>query len=324
MTDVFKDLPRLKWRGIEVPIAQRSVSFEQEHAIHKYAYRDDELIEALGRKNWRFRYTIPFREDIRKGPYKNLYVATFSTFLQACRDRSEGSLEDPILGEYQARCVDVSIDTDVNRRDGEDVQVSFVHSPAPDEREATGAVALGLAGAVQDGKSFNDQISKVAVQITGAGPVTALPPVVQKQVEEINGFVNPLQALDQIASLGAQVAAYADRIDATIAQFEHKINKVSDILEDIDQKLLTPQNAPILRSGRRLLDSVAKLGKSIPIPGATIVPYTVLQDTTVGPLVQLLGMNIEQYILLNPTNTGPLIPAGTIVYYVRVDEPFFA
>ena len=306
MTDVFKDLPTLKWRGIEVPIAQRTVSFEQELAMHKYAYRDDELLESLGRHNWRFEYTIPFREDIRKGPYRNLYVATFSTFLQACRDRSEGALEDPILGQYTARCQSVSVQTDVNKRDGEDLQVTFIHSPALDENEATGALASGLPGAVQEGLRIGDALPRY---------VLVQDPILEAEIYvAIEEYDAGLDALEQIIGFGAQLTTFADRIDSTIAQYEHKINKLTSVLDKIDQKLLSPENAPINRSLRRLGDSLLRLGKKTQ-PGREVLTTVLLDDMTPMAAAVFLSNTIEEFTLLNPNAPLPLIPSGTKVSY---------
>jgi hypothetical protein len=280
VTDIFKDLPRLKWRGIEMPVAERRVGFEQELARHKFAYRDDELIESLGRHNWRFEYTIPFREDIDKGPYRNLYVSTFSTFLQACRDRSEGQLEDPILGQYTARVESLNIQTDINRRDGEDVQVVFVHSPALDEVEATGATVSGLPG--------------------------------RQIVDELG-----VDIFDQIGRIGTQISVYADRIDATLAAYEYKIDKVIDKFTALDKALNNPQNMPLIRSALRAKDAVERARYRSATQGKTIVTQVTDHDSSVTALANYLGMSIKDLLLLNPKLPTPLVPSGSTVFYYQ-------
>lgn len=280
MTDIFKDLPRLKWRGIEVPVAERRVGFEQELARHKFAYRDDELLESLGRRNWRFEYTIPFREDIDKGPYRNLYVATFSTFLQACRDRSEGQLEDPVLGQYAARVESLSIQTDINRRDGEDVQVAFVHSPALDEIEATGSTVSGLPG--------REIIDELGVDI-----------------------------FDQIGRIGTQISVYANRIDATLAAYEAKIDKVIDKFVAFNEAANNPQNMPIIRSALRAKDAVERARYRSATQGMTIVAQVIDHDSTVTALASYLRMTVRDLLMLNPKLPTPLVPSGSTVFYYQ-------
>lgn len=301
MTDVFKDLPRLTWRSIEVPIANRRVSFEQEHARHKFAYRDYETIEGLGRKNWRFEYTIPFRQDINKGPYKDLYDQTFRSFLEACADRSEGDLADPILGVYSARCESVSIATDVNRRDGEDVEVVFVDSRPP---EQVSLQELTYRDPAQIAYEIRQQLDNLPLADV------AIP-------EAIPDLDFGIDALDRISGLGAQAAAYVNRIDSAFANFEHKVNKLVGQLEAVDEAIRSPLNAPIIRSALRLNDAVNRLKNKAIFPGRAIVTQVVGQDMTASTLAQYLGMSVAEFILLNPSIVLPLVPAGTVVSYFK-------
>lgn len=301
MTDVFKDLPRLTWRGIEVPIANRRVSFEQEHARHKFAYRDYETIEGLGRKNWRFEYTIPFRQDINKGPYKDLYDQTFRDFLAACADRNEGDLADPILGVYSARCESVNIATDVNRRDGEDVEVVFVDSRPP---EQVALQEITLRDPVQEAYEIRQQLENLPLADVALS-------------EAIPEFDFGIDALDQISGLGAQAAAYINRIDSTFANFEHKVNKLIGQLEDIDEAIRSPFNAPVIRSALRLNDSVNRLRNKALFPGRAVATQVIGQDMTASTLARYLGLSVYEFILLNPSVVLPLVPAGTVVSYFK-------
>jgi len=298
MTDVFKDLPRLTWRGIQVPVLERNVSFEQEIARHKYVYRDNEYLESLGRQNWRFEYTIPFREDITKGPYKNLYVATFSTFLQACRDRSEGELQDPVLGTYTVRCESVSVRTDVNRRDGEDLQVAFVESPSVDDIEATGATASGLPGAKQQARNLGDQLSRIPA-------------------EAVEEFKKGIDVLDQITGIGARALAYVDQIDAAFAKYEAKIDKLVGVLEDTQERLSSPENMPLIRSALRLKDTVQRAQFKSATMGAAIVSAVTTSDSTVAALANYYKMAVADFLLINTKLPMPLVPAGTLVFYFQ-------
>lgn len=298
MTDVFKNLPLLTWRGIEVPVLERNVSFEQEIARHKYVYRDNEYLESLGRHNWRFEYTIPFREDITKGRYKHLYVATFSTFLQACRDRSEGELQDPVLGKYTVRCESVSVRTDVNRRDGEDLQVAFVESPSVDDFEATGATASGLPGAKQQARNLGDQLSRIPA-------------------EAVEEFKKGIDVLDQITGIGARALAYVDQIDAAFAKYEAKIDKLVGVLEDAGDRISSPENMPLIRSALRLKDTVQRAQFKSATMGKTIVSEVTTSDSTVTSLANYYKMTVADFLLINTKLPMPLVPAGSLVFYFQ-------
>lgn len=303
MTDVFKDLQRLTWRDIQVPVLERNVSFEQELARHKYVYRDNEYLESLGRRSWRFEYTIPFREDITKGPYKHLYVETFAKFLAACRDHNVGELVDPVLGAYDARCESVSIRTDVNRRDGEDMQVVFVDSPALNEfDDGTLPFLAGLVGATAQARNLGAQIARVPI-----------PP------SDINEFRNGIDILDQIAGIGARALAYVDQIDAAFASYEAKIDKIIGVLEDAQERLSSPENMPLIRSALRLKDTVqraqfksATIGKQ-----SAIVSAVTTSDSTVALLASSYQMSVSDFLLINTRLPMPLVPAGSLVFYFQ-------
>src|SRR5262245_39843475 len=118
MTDVLRLLPPFEWRGVRYPVATRSVSFQHEQAQHRIQYKDGEFIEQTGARNYTFNYTIPMREDIARGPYKNLFSSGLIPLLIDCRNREPGQLVDPVYGEF--RCVPTSYndDIDVGKRDG--------------------------------------------------------------------------------------------------------------------------------------------------------------------------------------------------------------
>jgi len=306
--DVFRDLPRLSWRGIEVPVAARNVSFSQDVVRHKYAYSDGELVESLGRRNWRFQYTVPFRQDITKGPYRNLFIETYPAFLRACRDRTAGEMVDPVLGTFMVRCEQVETTSDVNKRDGDDVQVVFVHSPDLGDIDQFGAPLAGLDTAVQEGKTLNSQVAK----ITNAELERLRLGQFDGVTEEL---VGGLDALDQIAGLGAQLTAYVDRVEATIAKYEHKVNKIADVLAQIDKKLLNPVNAPIIRTALRQIDTLNRFNPLADF--RLIATTTVAQDITATALAAQLGLTVQELITLNANLPLPLIPAGTTVRFYK-------
>ena len=103
MTDILKSLQRASWREIEFPVMQvRDFGFQHDQAQHRYLFLDAQLIESLGRKNPTYKYIIPFREDIAKGPWANLFTQVYPDFLDACQDSSRGVLVDPAHGALPA------------------------------------------------------------------------------------------------------------------------------------------------------------------------------------------------------------------------------
>lgn len=303
MTDVFKQLQPLSFRGIRVPCSARRVSFEHEQVRHKYIFRDNELVEALGHKNWVFEYTIPFREDINKGDFRNLYVSDFPDFLNACRDRSEGELVDPELGTFVVRPVSVTIETDVNKRDGEDVQVSFVHSPTSEDTGELQGVLAGVKGAVSHGRQLDEQMANISNAQLAALGLTDTPET-------------GVDFLDAVSGFGQQLVSQVNRTAARIDQVAYKVGKVADTVDDLNELVLNPQNAPTARSANRLKDQLHRLRDSVLAPGQKLISFVVRQDTPVGVLASQFKMDAQAFIAINPGIPMPNVPAGTKVRHL--------
>lgn len=305
MADVFKDLPIAKWRDIEFPLLSRKAHFDHEIIRHKLQYKDLEVLEALGLHNWVFEYTIPFREDIRKGHYDHLFIETFPTFLNACRDRTPGKLIDPVLGVFQARCVSLEDVSDVMKRDGDDVSVTFIQSPSSVNTDEDFVPAvLGLDATVHDADRIDDEVSRITdAQLRAAGLTRP----------DVSGGPDLLSA---IAGFGQQIAAAGNRVNAQVAALEHKLANIERAFDAVNDQIANPAQAPAIRAVRRLIDQATRLGQKALLPGSQLGSRIVVADTPVGALAQQLNQPLALFMILNPTMPRPLVPRGTIVKYV--------
>lgn len=303
--DVFRDLPRLTWRGgIELPLLRRRAHFDHEQIRHKLSFRDLEFVDGLGLHNWVFEYTIPFRQGINVGPYRDLFVVGLPQFLKDCRDRTPGELLDPVLGTFHARCVSLRDESDPGRRDGDDVDVIFVQAPEPGEIDQLGAPLAGLELTRAEGARLD-------------GLIAAIPP---EELAALNLDPNSLvigpDFLDQIAGFGQQIAAQGDRLTAYAAKYENKLANIERAMDAINKHTASPSKAPIIRSLRRVQDQVNRIAAKGAFPGQSLASYIVQADTTPGPLAAKLKMAVPALLLANPALPLPLIPAGTIVQYL--------
>jgi hypothetical protein len=306
VTDIYSQLARLSFRQIVVPVSARSVRFEHETVEHKLSFKDNELIEQLGSKNWTFDYTIPFREGITTGPYRNLFLDTMARFIQAMRDREPGPLVDPILGPFTVVPVRFSAASDVNRRDGDDVQVTFRHAPEPGEEDDLSKALAGVEGASADGKRLDDEAARITDdQIEAAG-------LIPEEFEPELG-----DTLDQASGIVEGGIASANMIDAGFQKMSHKLDKFESALTEIDKVAGDPGNAPVIRGARRLRDSANRLQTKALFPGSEIASYVVPENIALGPLAQSLGMSIGEFITLNPFVGGPVVPKNTVVNYLK-------
>lgn len=323
MPDLFKQLPALYWRGVgPLPIANRQVSFEHDIIRHKFMYRDDELVESVGRKNWIFSYTLAFYEDISPGKhgYKNLYTKTFPEFLAACRNRDVGTLEDPMLGSYLVRCENFNVSTDVNRRDGESVEVRFIYSPNEAEIDEP---LRDFSAVTQNAVNLDSDIRLTLAQLEKLGIKSQ---DIKTSLEAGKGSIDLLAF---IAGAGNRAALYIDQIDAAFASYYSRITNVVDAYQRLAKRIpisrkpgekivFDPTYMPAIREAKRQIDAIRSVKGSVVLSaGKVVVTMKTKQDHTVSELAAEFGMTVTDFLALNSSIPKPMVPAGTWVRYVE-------
>jgi len=289
MVDVLQQLQRLSWRDIEVPITSRNVSFDQDQTAHKLVYRDNHLIEALGAGNLRFKYGVPMRQDIARGPYKNLFVVVLPALLRACRDRSAGPLVDPIYGAFRAKCVTFSDTLDMNRRDGTDIEVEFIHAPELGATDALPEQISGISALGNEAGALDAALAKIE---WGQEPP---PEPFADLLGQIDGM---LRQLDRYQN---KIAAALDRVAFGLEKVEASLTKLGD-----------PKNAPITRSARRLRGSVRRVKEALNATPGKLQEYVLQTSMTLATLAQTVGVDLEDLLALNASIAKtPFVLAGT-------------
>jgi hypothetical protein len=291
MTDILKQLQRPSWREIEFPISARDYGFAQDQAKHRYVFRDNQLIESLGRENPTWRYTIPFREDITVGGWTNLFVGVYPDFLAACQDRSRGVLTDPFHGSRPAKCVSLRELMDVNRRDGLDVEVEFIYAPTETDFENNlGTVIRTLQGYASYARRFDNELSAIPWQ-------QEIPP---------QPTVSPL---DAISAVGGQALLIQGKVDAALADSAFRLEKS---VQTID-RLRNPDLASTRTQARRLQAAALDLEERGDITGVRPMRrLTTATNITVVALAAKLKIPLEQLLKQNPAlRRHPLVKAGT-------------
>lgn len=292
MTDILAQLQRASWRQIEFPVmGTRDFGFQHAHAEHRYLFRDNELIESLGRKNPTYKYVIPFREDIAVGPWKNLFTSVYPDFLDACQDRTRGALVDPAHGALPAKCVSLREMLDVHKRDGVDVEVEFIRAPAEgDLIEDLGTQIRTLEGAQASAGAFDKAVAKI--------------PFTQKAPPEPT--ISPLDAISAVTS---QVSAAASKVTASLADAAFRVEKASAGIDSLKDATLQPA----LQQAARLRDALIGLEERTDPTGVRpLKKLSTKSDQTVSALATKLGMSIQDLVRLNPfLARTPLVQAGT-------------
>lgn len=293
MTDVLRLLPWFQWRGIQYPLASRSVTFAHEAVETRVQYQDNTFVEQLGAGSFVLTYTIPMREDIAKGPYKNLFTVGLPQLLKDFRDRTPGTLLDPVYGEL--RCVPCTWtdDIDVNKRDGTDLRLEWKYSPEYTTDDAA-FQPPAIGELVTDSGQLDQELTKIDWE----------------QEESPEGTTDIFSAIN---GFGRQVLGVADRINAKINDAAYKLEKIETTLD----KLQNPQNWGFRQTARRLRDATKRLGNQLAEdPTIKIKKTTLTAAKTVSGCAQEFGMSVSDLLKMNPSIAKkPIVPSGTTVWH---------
>jgi hypothetical protein len=292
MTDILKQLMPAGWREVEFPVSAREYGFAQDHAKHRFIFRNDELVESLGRQSPTYRYTIPFREDIVIGRWKNLFTVVYPEFLEACQNRDAGVLEDPVHGGLQVKCASLRETLDVNRRDGVDVEAEFIVAPElEDLAEDLGTQISTLKGAEDQAGLFDREAAKVDWQQ-------------EPSPEPTNDIFGT------ISSVGDQISVAGGKITSKLADLSFRMQKATDSID----RLKNPELAPMRYQARRVQIAAHDLQDNLHEPPDVIAVYEAASDISVIALAGLCRMALKDFLELNPLLASKrLVPRGTRV-----------
>jgi hypothetical protein len=294
MTDVFRLLPPFQWRDRRYPLIARSVTFQHENAKSRIQYRDGEFVDMTGARGFTFSYTIPMREDIAKGPYKNLFVEGLPILLRDIRNRTPGELVDPLLGPF--RCVPelFNDDSDPGRRDGDDVRVEFTHAPE----------------FAQPDPEVKDNLKSLSGLIADAGKLDEELKITRdwRQEPSPEAMTDILSAINTVGQRGLR---QVDKTSAYLNDISLRLEKI----EDTADRAENPQNWGLRNDVRRMREAVTQLNKrATEPPTRKFRRITQNVATTVSAVAAQLDMTVAELLRLNPGIVKlPMIPVGTVL-----------
>ncbi|HEY3494747.1 MAG TPA: DNA circularization N-terminal domain-containing protein [Polyangiaceae bacterium] len=303
---ILQQLTDASWRGIKFPFSEREVGFLQEQAQHRFIFRDQQLIESIGRQNPTFRFRCPFFEGVRQQGWLNLFTSVYPSFFTACLDRSAGELVDPVHGTIRAKLASLSETLSGTRQDGVEVSADFIFAPEDTEETLPSQFYLiagslqGLqASAVVFGAAVNDLTDEQRKQIAAWNQ------------DSTRGELNILQA--GRAVLGS-VQQYKDRTRAEIANATYQMEQARAELE----QTVDPEFEPL----RRDIGRMALAGKNLVAVESDRPFRKVHVSNNIGRLAFATSnqVQIEVLLAMNPWLVDlATIPAGSKVNLPRKD-----
>lgn len=300
--NILEQLPDPSWRGISFPITGiRDYGFAQQQAQHRFVFRDQQLIESIGRENPTLRFQIPFRENLRASGWVNLFTVVYPQFFAACQDRTAGDLLDPVHGAIRAKCVSLQESLDVTKRDGVDVIAEFVF--APEDETSVSSDFANLASSIQGLQASAVQFGADAAELS------------REQLDLIRSLNQPSQradstVLDAARSAATSVQQTKNKLRATLGRASFQMEQTRKEVEQARD----PELELLRRDTTRFVVASKQLRRTATDPNR---PYEVVrahQEMTKMAFATFKKITVDELIEFNQDLIDMLtIPAGHLV-----------
>lgn len=298
-THAFEQLLEFKWRDIPFPTSTFELEIKQDLASHKYPGRDGANVEGTGRDAIQFSATIPFRNGLYRGKgetWDSLYPDQYRAFLAAMSDRTTGALQHPDMGVVNCKPVDVKAVWSPDRRDGVDVQASWIETTEIVRVDTSTDAAISIALEAANGLDSQNLAANVVFP-----SLPAYTPDFAATMRSITAVTDQISLLSQ---------RQAGRIDA----IAYRVETLSDSIDRAGSSLLWPMRQSVERMRAALPD----LRKILGATGQKLIFYVTPVDTTLAGVANDVGASVSQIISLNRELVRePIVPARTIVRYYK-------
>jgi hypothetical protein len=296
--DVLSTTDLARWRDVAFVCGPVSISFDQQHAVHTYPDRDAGYVESTGRNPATFTFTAIFRRGVvGPGGGREAFPGEWLRFQAACADRTAGDLVHPLLGTVKAKCQRCSTSVDPNRRDGVDVDVSFIEATDRDDELAALLGQISPLGSCYDGARAFD------------GAYAAVQPEPPPLPESLRPSL--LDSIKQLSGALAQARLGVGNVIAQIDGMASAINDLSDQIAALDD----PKNYRALDALERTFAALLRLGQEVKKRARPFRQVTLLREMSLPEISSQYGTPLQDLFRLNPLiATRDTMPPGSIVF----------
>ena len=300
--NVLDQLREYKWKGIAFPVSKTHVTLAHDLVEHRFWSQDGANVEATGRAPLVISATIHFRNNLARGRQETwgfLYPTAFRNFFAASAERTTGTLEHPEFGPISCKLKSATISHDAQRRDGADVEASWVETREAENDRASFTSPSPAVAAVAAAIDLDANISNYT-----------LAPPIPKTVTFVSGFAPMIRS---ITSIGDQVSLLSRQIGGQFAAINYKLNAMESFLMSTKSALVSP----MLQSINRLRHATNGLQQKLLQKQRETRLYVCPVIKTLASLViDLEGNTVNDLIKLNPSLVGfATVPARTPVRY---------
>ena len=296
--DVLSTTPLASWRGINFVCGPVSISFDQQHAVHAYPDRDAGYVESTGRNNVVYSFSAIFRRGVvGEGGGRAAFPDQWRAFTAACADRTADILRHPLLGDVKVKVQRYNAQVDPGRRDGADVEVSFIEAPDREDEFAALLANPSLIGSAYDGaRSFDTAYPDLK---PSPPPLPQnLKPSLLDSIKQINGLISQTR-------LG-------------IGNLVSKINGVAFAISDLTDSISAaddPKNYAAIAALEKVFASLIKLGEQVQRRARPFRPVVLPRPMSIAEAAAQYNTPVADFCRLNPLIASQsILPPGSQVF----------
>lgn len=292
------------------------VSLGQDLVQHKFWGQDGASIEGTGRAPLVFTATIPFRNGIVPGKNERwgiLYPDEYRAFVAASAVKGSGTLTHPEFGEVVCRLERCESEWSAERRDGCDVEATWIEDTTREEDELDLANSSPITDASEAAASLDSQLSDLS-------PKPALP----EYEPDFGDFMRGITAIsDQASLLQTKAGGKIDQIAFRAGQLGNSLQRLQTRTAQTVKELLRPDQSlaarvamswPMRQSTERLKSASRDMRKTILASGKPIVFYRVPKDATLAAIAIDTGAPLSDLMRLNPSALrSASVPEGSLI-----------
>lgn len=271
------------------PVSSREVTFQHDGARHRFQFKDGASIEQLGAEPLTFAYTIPMREGLATGPYKELFSKGLPILLRDCQDRTRDLLVDPIYGPFNVVPTSYRDSTDVTKRDGTDITVEFAVSLESGDSDVANAPTTS---------SIFSEAGKLDKDLK------------ETSFEQVASEDGSNDIFTTLSGLGAQIQQQGRSLAARLEDVALKAKTLDETIDRTED----PSKWGLQQSARNVRDAALQLAAKTANPGERVLNVSKNSAKTITQICAEHSMTLGDFLRLNPgLVASPLIPPGTLI-----------
>lgn len=273
-------LEPMKWGDIEIHVESSSDDYSRRIVQYNYPYKDGAELEDLGRE--------PRPSSFRAIFFGNDYLPLLVDFLKEVDKGETRTLQHPLFGQWEARCVRAVVDHEHSRRNSAAVDLEFLED--------------GVNTEIPDVFSVGTAQEALSEDITGLETANEL---LTEEISTVPTLITDAEAFIQDVD---------DQVTDLTARFE-KISKAGkEAVAELEAKIDDAVNSDTVRAVRRVVDSASRLKERVERLAPSVAEMEIDNHTPmVAVAMRLYGdpARADDLIRLNKIRDPFLVPPGT-------------